>query len=353
MKFAVDLAATNGGEKQTGLGVYAGQIFSALQRKAPQHEWIGITQVTTDLSTPKRVWWDQVRLAHAAQKIQPDVLFVPAFSSPLRYHGKKVMTVHDLNGILLPKIFSHVSRWYWGNLLPRSAKACDAILVPSQVVAEDVMKHLHIPREKIHVTGEGIHPQIHLLEDAQVLVQGLKDMKLDKPFILSVGTLEPRKNYPRLIEAFARAKRGEHELVIVGKQGWDMENIQRMIQKFHLTDKVRLLDYVTTEQLTVLYNSCTAFVLVSQSEGFGLPVVEAMACGAPVIISDRGSLPEIAGEAGIRVNPNDIIDMTDKLNSLFSDELFRIKLQKASLAQSRVYSWDRAAQLTLEVLEHV
>lgn len=353
MKFAVDLAATNGGKKQTGLGVYTGQIFAALQKRAPQHEWVGITTIQTDLSTPKRVLWDQFGLAKETKKLRPDVLFVPAFSSPVRYHGKKVMTVHDLNGMLLPDIFSKVSRWYWGSLLPRSAKSCDAILVPSQVVAEDVMKLLHIPREKIHVTGEGIHPTIHLLEDAQVISRGLKELHLEKPFILSVGTLEPRKNYPRLIEAFARAKRGEHELVIVGKKAWDMEQIDRMIQKFHLKDKVRLLDYVTTEQLTVLYNACTAFALVSQYEGFGLPVVEAMACGAPVVISDRGSLPEIAGEAGIRVNPNDIIDITDKLNRLFSDELFRIKLQKASLAQSRVYSWDRAAQLTLDVLEHV
>lgn len=353
MKFAVDLAATNGGEKQTGLGVYTGQIFAALKRRSPQHEWIGITRVQTDLSTPKRVWWDQVGLKKAAKKIRPDVLFVPAFSSPIHYHGKKVMMVHDLNGILLPDIFSRGSRWYWGNLLPRSAKSCDAILVPSQVVAEDVMKYVHITREKIHVTGEGIHPDIHLLQDAKVLTQGLKEMKLDKPFMLSVGTLEPRKNYPRLIEAFARSKRGEHELVLVGKKAWGMNNIDQMIQKFHLQDKVHLLDYVTTQQLTVLYNTCTAFALVSQYEGFGLPVVEAMACGAPVIISDRGSLPEIAGEAGIRVNPNDVIDMTDKLNRIFSDELLRVKLQKASMAQSRVYSWDRAAQLTLEVLEQV
>lgn len=353
MRIAVDLAATNGGKKQTGLGVYTGQIFAALERLAPQHDWVGMTEVQTDLSTPKRVWWDQVGLARAAKQLRPDVLFVPAFSSPLRYHGKKVMTVHDLNGILLPDIFSRLSHWYWGSLLPRSAKSCNAILVPSQVVAEDIMHHLCIPREKIFVTGEGIHPTIHLIQDAKVLVQGLKELKLDKPFILSVGTLEPRKNYPRLIEAFARSKRGEHELVIVGKKAWDMEQIERMIQKFHLMEKVRILDYVTTEQLAVLYNACTAFALVSQYEGFGLPVVEAMACGAPVLISDRGSLPEIAGEAGIRVNPNDMIDMTDKLNILFSDELFRIKLQKASLNQSRVYSWDRAAQLTLDVLEHV
>lgn len=353
MRIAVDLAATNGGKKQTGLGIYTGQIFDALQRKGPQHEWIGIGEVQTDLSTPKRVWWDQVGLARATKKIRPDILFVPAFSSPIRYHGKKVMTVHDLNGILLPEIFSRVSHWYWGKLLPRSAQSCDAILVPSQVVAEDVMKHLKIPREKIHVTGEGVHPQIHLLNDVKLLVRGLKELKLDKPFLLSVGTLEPRKNYPRLIEAFARSRRGEHELVIVGKKAWDMENINRVIQKFHLQEKIHLLDYVTTEQLTVLYNACTAFALVSQYEGFGLPVVEAMACGAPVIISDRGSLPEIAGEAGIRVNPNDIIDITDKLNRLFSDELLRIKLQQESLNQSRVYSWDRAAQLTLEVLEHV
>lgn len=353
MKIVVDLASTNGGHKQTGLGMYTGQLFAALQKLAPQHEWVGLKNVQTDLPTPKRVWWDQVGLARQAKRWHPDVLFVPAFSAPIRYHGKKVMTVHDLHGKIMPEIFSRVSRWYWGTLLPRSAQSCQAILVPSQVVAQDVMKFLNIPREKICITGEGVHPEIHMLNNAQEMMKTLKELKLEHPFVLSVGTLEPRKNYPRLIEAFARAQRGDHELVIVGKRGWGTEEIDRMIEKFHLKDKVRLLDYVSTAQLAVLYNACTMFALVSQYEGFGLPVIEAMRCGAPVIISDRGSLPEVAGQAGIRVNPNDIIDITDKLNRVFGDELLRTKLQQASLNHSQIYSWERAAQLTLEVLERV
>lgn len=353
MKIVVDLAATNGGKKQTGLGVYAEQLFAALQQLAPQHEWIGLRTIQDDLATPQRVWWDQVGLARVASRLKPDVLFIPAFSAPRRYPGKKVMTIHDLNGLLMPEIFSRVSRWYWGSVLPRSAQDCQALLVPTQVIAEDVMKHLGVPREKITVTGEGVHPDIHLLNDAQGLMRVLNTLRLEHPFILSVGTREPRKNFPRLIEAFARSQRGDHDLVIVGKSGWGTQDIDAMIQKFHLASRVKLLDYVSTQELTVLYNTCTAFVLVSQYEGFGLPVIEAMRCGAPVIISDRGALPEVAGQAGIRVNPNDVIDITDKLNRVFQDELLRQKLQRASLQHSQVYSWERAAKLTLEVIERV
>lgn len=353
MNIVVDLASTNGGKKQTGLGMYASQLFAALKTAAPQHHWIGLQEVTKDLSTPKRVWWDQVRLPRAAKREKADILFVPAFSSPIRYHGKKVMTVHDLNGILLPEIFSRLSRWYWGSLLPRSAKSCDAVIVPSEVTANDVRKYLRLPDNKIHVIGEGVHPDIHLLDNAAILVAGLKEMNLHHPFILSVGTQEPRKNYPKLIEAFARSKRGEHELVIVGKASWGSADIHKMIEKFHLQNKVRLLDYVSTQQLTILYNACTAFVLVSQYEGFGLPALEAMRCGAPVIVADRGSLPEIVDAAGMLVNPNDITDIEEKINRIIADELLRIKFQHASVQRSQAFSWAEAARKTLQVLERV
>lgn len=353
MKIAYDLASVMGGKRVTGLGNYAGQLFRALQRVGPRHEWVGIEQVTTDLTTPRRIWWDQVGLARAAKKIRPDILYVPAFSAPIQYSGKKVMTVHDLNGLLFPELFSRLSRWYWGTLLPYSAKTCAAIFVPSEVVANDVHQHLHIPEEKIHVTAEGVHPDIQFVDEVSRIRRVLDELKLQAPFLLSVGTREPRKNYARLIEAFARSERGNHELVIVGKQGWGTQDIEAVMQKFHLQNKVRFLDYVTTEQLCILYNSCTAFWLVSLYEGFGLPIVEAMKCGAPVVVSDRGSLPEVAGSAGMRIDPYTIEDMTHKMNTLYVDVVLRKRLQQASLDRAQLFTWEKTAAATLAVLEHL
>ena len=172
-------------------------------------------------------------------------------------------------------------------------------------------------------------------------------------FILSVSTLEPRKNYLRLIKAFAQSKRQDEKLVIVGKKGWGYQEVFELVKKMNLKGAVIFLDYVKDKELLALYNTCKFFVMPSLYEGFGLPPLEAMACGAPVIVSNRSSLPEVVGEAALLVDPYSVEDLQEKINILLRRRDIRKELEKKSIVQAQRFSWEQTARKTYQVFKQV
>jgi glycosyltransferase involved in cell wall biosynthesis len=178
---------------------------------------------------------------------------------------------------------------------------------------------------------------------------------LDRPFILNVGTLEPRKNQTRLIQAYAMLKERTqlpHQLVIAGGRGWLYEDIFRRVNELGLKQDVRFLGYVAEEDLPALYNLADVFVFPSVYEGFGLPPLEAMACGTPVICSNSSSLPEVVGDAAIQVRPGDPDALVEAMEEVLNDGMVRQRLRDAGVEQAKRFSWEAAAQRLLSIYEN-
>ena len=181
--------------------------------------------------------------------------------------------------------------------------------------------------------------------DQEALARTRARYGLDRPFVLNVGTIEPRKNLTRLIEAYARApRRKEFDLVIAGGPGWMYDDIYHAPEKFGVSERVRFLGFVPDETLPALYSLCTCFVYPSLYEGFGLPVLEALACGAPVVTSKTSSLPEVAGAAAVLIDPRDTEDLAAALARVLEDGSLRTELAQRGLKQARRFSWEASAR---------
>lgn len=337
--------------QKTGYGAYVSCLWPEFQ-KYSDIEWRPIRSIQKELRTPQRMLWDQVGLPLRACMDRDRLLFVPAFSCPILYPGKIVFTLHDIVGKLFAEHFSFSAKWYWKHLLPRSAHRATHIITISQNTKRDIVRELGIPEKKITVIPLAPHPRYREVRDPHGASRALERLNIRWPFILSVGTLEPRKNTERLVQAFATMRRSEERLVIVGKKSWAFPEITKHVARYQLEDKVIFLDYVSDDDLVWLYNMCTFFVFPSLYEGFGMPPLEAMACGAPVIVSRTSSLPEVVGDAGWYIDPYDVIDIKDKMQALLEGEHFQRKLRVQSLVRAQEFSWERTAAETVRVLRN-
>ncbi|RJO59646.1 glycosyltransferase family 1 protein [Candidatus Parcubacteria bacterium] len=352
MRVAIDLQATAG--QPTGFGRYLSQIYRALKKVAPGDvELVQINWVKKNLRTPARLIWDQVGLPFAAAWKRPDVLFVPAFSTPILWPGKMVVACHDLIGRLFPENFSRTARLYWHDILPKALKFADQVITISNSSKKDIVRLLKIPESKVNVTPLAADPIFQPNQSEASKTRIKRSYNLPRPFCLAVGTIEPRKNLPFLVEAFARAKRNDHDLVIVGKRGWDAENLEMHIRKLHLQDRVKILAYVPETDLPVLYASATALLFPSLYEGFGLPILEAMACGTPVVASTASSIPEVVGEAGLYADPKDLNAWQEQISRIITDSVLQSKLRVEGLNRARGYTWEKTALRTLEIFYKV
>ncbi len=349
MRVAIDYQATAG--QSTGFGRYVSQLLGAMERLLPPGDSIArITTVKKNLRTPTRILWDQVGLPLAAWRKKPDILFVPAFSSPLLWCGKLMMTSHDLVGLLFPQYFSRSARFYWHTLLPRTLMHADRIVAISEATKNDLMRLLRIPAERITVTPLAADPRFCPKVEVAAETAVRRKFNLPRPFCLAVGTIEPRKNLPFLVEAFSTAKREDHDLVIVGKPGWDTDVLYQRIRQLHVDQRVRVLDYVDEQELLTILRMATALLFPSRYEGFGLPLLEAMACGTPAVSSTAASLPEVGGDAVLYADPADLDAWRDHISRIVGDAGLRTALREKGLARAASFTWERTAKLSLEAL---
>ncbi len=340
------MAATAG--QKSGLGFYLENVVRELESLPGDHELVKINRVRNNLRTPQRVIWDQLGLPAMALTKKLDLLWVPAFSAP-RFPKPVVMTAHDIFGVTHPDHFSGPARRYWTKLLPESMKRADHLICISEHTKQEINTHLGISEAKMSVVPLAAAKHFRVVNDLPSIEKQLREMEVTAPFILSVGTLEPRKNFERLLEAFVFAERSETKLVLVGKKGWDYEGIFERIRKYHLQNTVIYLDYVSQDQLVALYNACLFFVMPSIYEGFGLPPLEAMACGAPVAVAQNTSLPEVVGEAGVLFDPFSVDSIRERLNLLLTSPERRAEMQQASQKRAAELSWKQTAKQTLDI----
>lgn len=280
-----------------------------------------------------------------------DVLHI-SYNAPLHLpaHCALVVTVHDISFEHFPEFFSLHLRTFLHASVPRSARAAQMVITDTASAKHDLVMTYQLAPDKIAVTHYAAAPQFrHITDPAAVQVIRTR-YNTGSRFILAVGNLQPRKNLERLIEAFAQAKREyalPHKLVIVGQRLWREAPILQAARE--LGENVILTGYVPAEDLPLMYNAAEIFVYPSLYEGFGLPVLEAMACGTPVITSNVSSLPEIAGDAAHLVDPYSVAEIATALVRVSQDAAYRAELSERGLAQARLYSWERTAQQTLEV----
>jgi glycosyltransferase involved in cell wall biosynthesis len=356
MRIGVDIQTTLG--RKTGFGFYVSNLTQALTEIDKKNEYLFFKpEEERDFSTPQRWVWDQMTIPKMARDAKVDILHQPCFSTPVGYNGKVVVTIHDLISVFFGHNIPFWSRQFFAKWMPFTYRYADHLIAVSEHTKKDAMKVLGIPEDKITVIHEAADEKYRVIEDKATIANVRKKYKLgDEPFILHVGTLEPRKNLPFLVTAFAMAREKygiKAKLVITGKKGWYYEGLFTLVDDLKLHDEVIFTGYVEDEDIPAIYNAATIFAFPSHYEGFGLPPLEAMASGTPVISSNTSSMPEVIGEAGILLPPKDESAWAEALNTLLTDKKLWETNRKKGLEQAKRFSWKRCAQETIAVYEKV
>jgi glycosyltransferase involved in cell wall biosynthesis len=278
-----------------------------------------------------------------------DIFHSTDFVLPPIRQGRTILTVHDLSFMRLPQCAEASLRAYLNKVVPRSVERADLVLADSQSTKNDLIELLGVSPDKIEVVYAGVERRFHPMEGEIALQRVKKRYGLDFPFILSLGTLEPRKNFNGLIEAYALMGDRGLKLVVAGGTGWLYDEVFARVEELGLEDKVVFPGFVADEDLPALYNLAELFVFPSLYEGFGLPPLEAMACGTPVISSDRPSLPEVVGEAGLMVEATDSEALAEAMEWVLADEDLRGEMREKGLKQAAQFTWEAAAEKLLDV----
>jgi glycosyltransferase involved in cell wall biosynthesis len=353
MRIGIDVQSTLG--RKTGIGLYTANLLQALRRVAPQHEYIELAWGRTgELRTDRRLWWEQVELPRRACTAGVNLLHLTGFGAPRWHPCPTLLTVHDLIGLLFPANFPPISRFYWNRWLPHTVRWADRIIAVSEHTRRDLIQLLGIPAERIEVVYEGVSKIFRPLEDQVALEAVRQKYGLPLDIILYVGTIEPRKGLDTLISAYAAlAAEIPHDLVIVGKRGWYTEPLFRQVVALGLCYRVHFTDYVADEDLPGLYNLAALFVYPSRYEGFGLPPLEAMACGVPVICSKAASLPEVVGEAAMLFPPDDPHTLAEAMYQVLGDEELNAWMRERGLNRAKLFTWEETARRTAEIYERM
>jgi glycosyltransferase involved in cell wall biosynthesis len=301
-----------------------------------------------------RIVWEQTVLPVAALRDRLDVLHCPVLIQPVVSPVPTVITVHDLIFLRYPERYPRAKRLYLTALARASVRRARRIIAVSEATRRDLQALLGVPPQRVTVIPNGVdHARYYPRPPAEIAAfRAAHD--LPERMILYIGTLEPRKNLPQLLRAYAavRAGLGGACLVIGGAKGWFYDEIFRVAQELGLDsgpDAVRFAGYIPDAEQPLWYNSATAFVYPSVYEGFGLPPLEALACGIPVIAADRSALPEVVGNAGLLVDPDSEAALAAALRAVVNDPALAARLRAAGPAQAARFSWPASAEATLAV----
>jgi glycosyltransferase involved in cell wall biosynthesis len=365
-RVALDISSAKLG--RMGVSVYILRLFEALapilgERLVPiasrfARPVLGARRsITERFATLMRdVWWHQVGVTLAARYRRCALLHLPAGLGPIRGSFPKVLTVHDAMPVRFPAMFRPWYRKYAAVVMPRVAQAARAVITGSQAAKQEIVEWLRVPPERVTVVPYGVDPVFGPLPPEHDRVAAVRTRyNLPRQFALTVGSVEPRKNLPRLIEAVSilRARPGTSDIRLVhaGAEGWRPEEARAAVKTHGLDGAVRFLGYVPVDELRVLYATARVFVYPSLWEGFGLPPLEAMACGCPVLTSRVSALPEVAGGAAVLVDPTSVDELAAGIATLWCDDSLRDENIQRGLERAREFTWKRAAEETAIVYD--
>lgn len=313
----------------------------------------GMETAVTRWPTEKRtvrIAWEQLAWPWQAVGKRVDLLHSMAFVTPVLSFHPTVVTVYDLSFEYFPDRFPARQRWYLHTQTKRSCQQAARVITISESSRQDVSTLYGIPLHRIDVIYPGLDAAYKPASAAKVAAFR-RENGLPEKFILHVGTLQPRKNIPALIEAFARIPDEDVHLVLVGGKGWLFDEIFEQVVALGLKERVHFPGYVADEALPLWYASASVFVFPSVYEGFGMPVVEAMACGTPVVASQVSSIPEAGGDAALYFRPDDVEELAAQLTAVLSQPDLAASLREKGLAQCRHFFWKTAGRQTAETYQ--
>jgi|RhiMetdeSRZDD1v2_1073273.scaffolds.fasta_scaffold504196_1 glycosyltransferase involved in cell wall biosynthesis len=293
-----------------------------------------------------RLVWMQLVLPWILRRLKPDLVHFTNYLAPLAGGAPYLVSFHDMTLSLFPECHPLQRRLVGSTLLPRVARGARLVLVPSQSTRRDVVRLLGVEPARVRVIPYAASPRFRPTQDGPERLDSAYGVR--RPYFLYVGTLEPRKNLSRALRAFARVVPSlpDHCFVLVGQRGWKYQEVLREAERPELSGRVRFLGYVPENDLPLFYRHATALVYPSLYEGFGLPVVEAMACGTPVLTSRSSSLTEISDGAALLVDPYDETAISTGLLALATDPALRADLAARGVARAATYSWERTGRET-------
>jgi glycosyltransferase involved in cell wall biosynthesis len=296
----------------------------------------------------RRIVWEQFVLPIHLRRLDVDLLHGPAFAGPLATTCPQVITVHDLSFLRYPEFFRAGNRLYLRAITGISCRRAAAVIAVSDFTAREITALLGVPADRITTVYHGVAPRFRPLPPDAVAAFR-KRHGLPERFILFLGTLEPRKNLLRLVRAFSRLADPTLHLVLAGAQGWFYEEIYAAVERLSLGDRVHFPGFVSAAEQPFWYNSACAFAYVSTYEGFGMPVLEALACGVPTVTATTTSLPEAAGDAALMAPPDDVDALADALHRIVTDPSLRTQMRARGLAHAGRFSWAATATQTRRV----
>jgi glycosyltransferase involved in cell wall biosynthesis len=323
-----------------------GHIFDAFVPEAPSNGLVRFVSAGAGVERPAiRIAWEQTVLPRRLAALKPDLLHGMAYALPLGWPGRTVVSVYDLSFLRFPRNFNTANRVYLTAATRASTKRARVVFTISEHTRRDIVRLLNVPAQRVVVTYPAADERFRVLPADEVeAFRRARD--LPKEFIFAVGTLEPRKNVVGLLEAYARLPRSRPPLFVGGGSGWRFSPIFDTVQRLGLQDQVTFLGFVVEDELPHWYNAARLFAFPSLYEGFGLPVLEAMACGTPVITSHAASLPEVGGKAVVLVDPQDSAHLADELLRVLDDDQLRLEMRAAGRIQATRFSWQGMADQT-------
>jgi glycosyltransferase involved in cell wall biosynthesis len=353
--------------QRAGIGNYTAHLLAALLRTQPEYEYLlysnrPLGELEPALRAAGRVYgylpqsrwlWMQLMLPRLVAYTRPDLCHYTNASAPLRQRHPFVITIHDASLFLYSQYHPRSRLLAIRALLPVLARRAAAVITVSEHARADLSRTLQLSADKIHVVYEAPAPHFQPITDEARLESLRRAYYLPENFIFYLGALEPRKNLYRLVQAVGQLRRHgcDIRLVLAGPTGWQMHGFQQLIMRQGLETAVQYLGYVPDSDLPGLYSLATIFAFPSLYEGFGLPPLEAMACGAPVLTSRASAMAEVCGDAACLVDPYSVEAISDGLRQLLADPEWRTELGRRGRLRARLFSWDRAAHETTAVYQ--
>ncbi|HEX8684646.1 MAG TPA: glycosyltransferase family 1 protein [Ardenticatenaceae bacterium] len=318
----------------------------------------GVERRVTPLPTarpPVRIAWEQLLQPYAVARARPALLHGLAFVLPLWLRVPGVITIYDLTFLRVPEAFKPLNRLYLQTMTRLSARRAAHICSIAEHGRQDIARYLDVPADRITVVYPGLDPRFATPPSREAVAEFRMRRGLPERFVLYLGTLEPRKNVPALVQAFAAVKERVPgvDLVLAGGKGWGYEEIFAEVERLGLRDRVHFPGFVPADELPLWYSAADLFAYPSRYEGFGLPPLEAMACGTPVVTTHAASLLEVVGEAGRTVSPDDNEALTEALGSLLADPAEREMRRERGFAQAARFRWRESAATQAEVYRRV
>ncbi|MBI4994522.1 glycosyltransferase family 4 protein [Candidatus Peregrinibacteria bacterium] len=352
----------------TGIGRYVYELIDNLLKLDRRNEYVlffnspefekftaprkGVTKILAD--SPHYSFKEQFHFWRILQKANLDLMHFTHFNAPILYRRPSIVTIHDLTLNLHPgkKMAGAIHRLAYTLTIQSIIKRSKRVIAPSEHTRQDIVKHFNIEPDKIAVIHEGVNPSFHKISDENIVNDFLAKTGLTKPYILYTGVWRSHKNLVNLIKAFAILKHTHHFpgwLVITGKEDPWYPEVKQTVANENLEGCVRFTGLVPDEDLVLLYNSASIFVLPSFYEGFGLPALEAFACGVPACVSKTSSLPEVCGTAAEYFDPNDPNDMASKIALVYNDDTKKADLISRGFERIKDFSWSKMAEQTLDL----